>query len=272
VQIYNYAKLFGSFINASQLIDLAQEPSDRQERKMLEEAYRLLERGWARRLAYLNLRAAAGEAFDEETEKANFYPKVDGGRVLMPLQYLQDYLVKKVAAIQNNTSIHNHKEVADLKEVFDDYGIKLTPSFKGLTLNGISWSAKMGQKPKLLVHVTHEDTPLVLRFEAASELCSKFLNVIQALELRKGDVFDLDVEAVDPAIEANKRAGKQVKEAGKYVNHNLTVTCNGHVNYGRPQKGTRFVQKLTIEQLEVIFQTARHIVDEPVPQRKAYRA
>ena len=117
MKLFNYLKVFGAFANAQQAIPLAVEPTDRQERKMLEEANRLLDAGWIRRKEWL---AKQEEPADLDAEKAAFYPKVENGMVLMPLQYVMDFMVRKMAAIQNNVSIHNTKEVGELKEVFDD--------------------------------------------------------------------------------------------------------------------------------------------------------
>lgn len=259
MKLFNYVKVFGAFANAQQVIDLPLEPKDRQEKKMLEEAQRLLDAGWARRLAWLEKREAeADEAVDYEAEKATFYPKVVGDRIHVPLQYLQDFMVKKMAAMQNNVSIHNTKEVAELKEVFDDYNVELTASFKGLVFDYVNWTAKAAQKPKLLVHAQAADgEAVVIRFEAAGELCQKFLNALLALKLQPGQAFDLSVEAVDPAIEKNKKAGRKVADLGKYVNHNLVVTVAGISHTGHPPKGTRFVQKPTIADLERLFRQAQ---------------
>ncbi|MES4787738.1 MAG: hypothetical protein C4294_20170, partial [Nitrospiraceae bacterium] len=158
MKLFNYAKVFGAFINAMQLIPLPVEPTDRQEKKMLEEANRLVDAGWVRRKVWLEKRDAEGdERVDFDAEKAAFYPKVEAGTVFMPLQYVQDFMVKKMAAMQNNVSIHNTKEVAELKEVFDEYKVGRFPSFKGLVFDFINWSAKEGQKPKLLVHAKDAD-------------------------------------------------------------------------------------------------------------------
>jgi hypothetical protein len=262
MRLFNYSKLYGAFINSSQLIKLSLSPKDRQERKMLEEANELIARGWVRRMAYLQSRLdKADEKFDEQAERAAFFPQTVDGDVLMPLQYLQDYMVRKIAAVQNNTSIHNKKEVCDLKEVFDEYGVELTPTFSGLVFDHISWSARPGQKPKLMVHTTQGDVPVVIRFEAASELCQKFLNVAITVPLKKGNVLDMSVEAVDPGIARNKTAGRKVADEGKYVNHNVAITVGASTHTGHPPKGTRFVQKPTIEQLEALFQEARNATE-----------
>lgn len=259
MKLFNYVKVFGAFTNAKQIIELSVEPKDRQEKKMLEEANLLLEEDWARQMAWFEKREAeADEAFDYAAEKAAFYPKVEAGRVHMPLQYLQDYMVKKMAAIQNNTSIHNPKEVAELKEVFDDYGVELTASFKGLVFDYINWTARGDQRPKLVVHAKAADgEEIVIRFESSGELCQKFLNALMALKLQPGQAFDLSVEAVDPAIAKNKAAGRKVADLGKYVNHNLVVTVAGVSHTGHPPKGTRFVQKPTTEYMVALFRQAK---------------
>ncbi|KVP97909.1 hypothetical protein WJ96_04885 [Burkholderia ubonensis] len=268
MKLFNYLKLFGAFTNAQQVIALPVEPKDRQEKKMLEEANRLVDAGWTRRQTYLESRELeGGEAVDLDAEKAAFYPKVEDGTVFMPLQYVQDFMVRKMAAIQNNVSIHNTKDVADLKEIFGDYNVELTASFKGLVFDFINWTAKPGQKPKLLVHAKEADgEEVVIRFEAAGELCQKFMMALLELKLQPGQAFDLSVEAVDPAIEKNRRAGKKVADTGLYVNHNMVLTVGGKTHSGHPPKGTRFVQKPTIEYMEALFRQAQ---DATLPKQKA---
>jgi len=259
MKLFNYAKVFGAFINAMQLIPLPVEPTDRQEKKMLEEANRLVDAGWVRRKVWLEKRDAEGdERVDFDAEKAAFYPKVEAGTVFMPLQYVQDFMVKKMAAMQNNVSIHNTKEVAELKEVFDEYKVGRFPSFKGLVFDFINWSAKEGQKPKLLVHAKDADgEEVVIRFEAAGELCQKFMMALLDMQLQPGQVFDLSVEAVDPAIEKNRKAGKKVADTGLYVNHNMVLTVGTKTHTGHPPRGTKFVQKPTIEFMEALFRQAQ---------------
>lgn len=268
MKLFNYLKVFGAFTNAQQLIELPAEPKDRQEKKMLEEANRLLDAGWSRRLAWFEKRELeADEAFDLDAEKEAFFPKVEDGVIRMPLQYVQDFMVKKMAAMQNNVSIHNTKEVAELKEVFADYGVELTPSFKGLVFDFINWTAKPGQKPKLLVHAKDASgEEVVIRFEAAGELCQKFLNAVMELKLQPGQAFDLSVEAVDPAIEKNKKAGRKVADPGLYVNHNLVLKVGEVSHTGHPPKGTRFVQKPTMEYMEALFRRAQTLTQ---PDQKA---
>lgn len=259
MKLFNYLKVLGAFTDGYQPIMLAVEPKDRQEKKMLEEAYQLLAASTDRRIAFLEKRAAeAGEDFDAEAERAAAQPKVDGGQVAMPLQYVQDYMIRKIAAIQNNVSIHDTKDVAELKEVFEEYGVELVSSFKGLIFDFINWTAKPGQKPKLLVHAKDaNDEEVVIRFEAAGELCQKFLNAALALSLKPGQAFDLSVEAVDPAIERNKKAGKKVADVGRFVNHNLNLVVGANSHSGHPPKGTKFVQKPTLEYMEALFRQAQ---------------
>jgi hypothetical protein len=269
MKLFNYLKLFGAFTNGQQLIALPVEPKDRQERKMLEEANELVANGWERRRAFLEKRELeGGEAVDFEAEKAAFFPKVEDGTVHMPLQYVQDYMVRKMAAIQNNTSIHNAKEVAELKEIFGDYSVESTSKFTGLIFDFVNWTAKPGQKPKLLVHAKEagSDEEVVIRFEAAGELCQKFMMALLELKLQPGQAFDLSVEAVDPAIEKNRKAGKKVADTGLYVNHNLVLKVGGKSHSGHPPKGTRFVQKPTIEYMEALFRQAQ---DATTPKQKA---
>lgn len=261
MKLFNYAKVFGAFINAMQLIPLPVDPKDRQEKKMLEEANRLIDAGWTRRLQWLEKRdaeAEPNERVDFDAEKAAFYPKVEDGIVYMPLQYVQDYMVKKMAAMQNNVSIHNTKEVAELKEVFDEYKVERFPSLKGLVFDFINWTAKEGQKPKLLVHAKDADgEDIVIRFEAAGELCQKFMMALLDMQLQPGQVFDLAVQAVDPAIEKNRKAGKKVADTGLYVNHNMVLTVGTKTHTGHPPRGTKFVQKPTIEFMEALFRQAQ---------------
>lgn len=251
MKLFNYAKLFGAFIDAHQVIQLSVEPTDRQEKKMLEEAIRLLDAGWARKVAYLEKQ----DDVDMDAEKVAFYPAIADGKIAMPLQYVQDYMVKKMAAVQNNTSIHDQKSVAELKEVFDDYGVQMTASLS-LVFSSINWSEKPGQKPKVLVHAKDADgEDVCVRFEAAGELAQKFLNAALALKLQPGTAFSMTVEAVDPAIAKNAKAGKTVADTGKYVNHNILVETASGSHTGHPPKGEKFVQKPTMEQMEVLFQT-----------------
>lgn len=259
MKLFNYAKVFGTFIDAMQIIPLPVEPTDRQERKMLEVAKELLDAGWGRKHAWLVKQDAESDVrVDFDAEKAAFYPKVENGIIQMPLQYVQDYMVRKIAAIQNNVSIHNTKEVADLTEVFSDYKVVQVRGFKGAVFDFINWSAKPGQKPKLLVHAkdaSGED--MVIRFEAAGELCQKFMMALLELQLQPGQVFDLSVEAIDPAIEKNRRAGKKVADTGLYVNHNMVLTIGTKSHTGHPPRGTKFVQKPTIEYMETLFKQAQ---------------
>lgn len=260
MKLLNYVKPMGRFTNANQLIAISLDTKDRQEKKMLEEAQELVAKRIERAVAYSIEKAAkAGEDFDEAAERAALTPLVEDGQVFMPLQYLQEYMTRKMAAIQNNVSIHNTKDVGELVSVFNDFGVELISELKGLIFDHIGWSARPGQKPKLMVHAKEaDDTPVVIRFEAASELCQKFLNSAITFKLKPGTVFDLAVEAVDPAIEKNKRAGKKVSDLGVYVNHNLSLTVAGEVQTGHPPKGTRFLQKPTLEQLEILFRQARN--------------
>lgn len=264
MKLFNYAKVFGTFINAMQLIPLPVEPKDRQERKMLEVANELIAAGWTRRLAWLEKQDAQGdERVDFEAEKAAFFPKIEDGIVYMPLQYVQDYMVRKIAAIQNNVSIHNTKEVADLTEVFTDYKVVQVRGFKGVVFDFINWTAKPGQKPKLLVHAKDADgEDMVIRFEAAGELCQKFMMALLELQLQPGQVFDLSVEAIDPAIEKNRKAGKKVADTGLYVNHNMVLTVDSKSHTGHPPRGTKFVQKPTMEYMETLFKQAQMATQE----------
>jgi hypothetical protein len=277
MKLFNYSKVFGAFTNAQQVIMLSVEPSDRQERKMLEEANKLIDASWARRYAFLEKRNAESDdpstVVDLVAEREAFYPKVLGEKVGIPLQFLQDFMVKKIAAMQNNVSIHNVKEVAELREVFMDYGVELYPAFNGLTYDYLNWTARDLQKPKLLVHCKDaEGEDVVIRFEAAGELCQKFLNAVLELSFVPGTIFDMSFEAIDPAIERNKKAGKKVADPGKYVNHNIVVTVDGLSHTGHPPKGTRFVQKPTMEHMERLFRQAQEASsDKAKPQGQTQR-
>lgn len=262
MKLLNYSKLFGAFTDAQQLLPLVAEPpkTDRQNIKMLEEAYRLIDLGWPRRVEWLTKRKETkDEDFDLDAERAAFYPKVEAGIVHMPFQYVMDYMVRKIAALQNNTSIHNTKDVQELREIFDMYGVALYPRLENIEFSHLNWSARKDQKPKLMVHGKDADGDICIRLEAAGELCQKFMNAAIDLNLQPGQHFNLATEAVDPAIERNKKAGKKVADPGKYVNHNLSLTVleTGVIHTGHPPKGTRFVQKPTIEYLESLFRKAQ---------------
>lgn len=258
MKLFNYLKVFGAFTNANQVILLATEPADRQERKMLEEANRLLDAGWSRRVEWLSKQAEkSGDPVDLDAEKAAFYPAIQDGKIAMPLQYVQDFMVRRMAAAQNNTSIHDAAALKELKEVFDTYAVELVPAFTGLVFASLNWSEKFGQKPKVLLHAkTADGEDVCVRFEAAGELAQKFLNAAIALALQPGDVFDMSVEAVDPAIAKNARAGKKVADEGKYVNHNLLVKVDTQSHTGHQPKGEKFCQKPTMEQMAELFDAA----------------
>lgn len=260
MKLFNYAKSLGVLLDAHQPITLSKAPSDRQERKMLEEAHLLINKGWERRLAWLTSRRdEKEEEFDEAAERTAFFPVEQDGNILMPFQYVMDYMVRKMAALQNNVSIHNTKEVGELREVFNDYGVQLHPALSNIEFSHINWSARERQKPKLMVHGKDADGDVCIRLEAAGELCQKFMHAAIALNLQPGQHMNLAFEAVDPAIERNKKAGKKVAETGKYVNHNIVVTVleTGVVHTGKPPQGTPYVQKYTIEQLEALFRKAQ---------------
>lgn len=277
MKLFNYSKVFGAFTNAQQLISLPVESSDRQERKMMAEAAEAIDRSWARRLEFLTKRDAESSTdehkFDVEVERKAFYPVTDGSTVGIPLQFLQDFMVKKMAAMQNNVSIHNVKEVGELKEIFEQYGVQLFPTFKGLVFEYLNWTARDRQKPKLLVHCKDsENDDVVIRFEAAGELCQKFLLATLELGFKPGTIFDLSFEAVDPAIERNRKANKKVADPGKYVNHNIVVTVAGKTHTGHPPRGTRFEQKPTMELMERMFQQARDASSDGQGQSQGQRS
>ncbi|WP_087864889.1 hypothetical protein [Comamonas thiooxydans] len=261
MKLFNYQKIFGAFVDGYQLISIAENTSDRQEKKMLAEALELIEAAWVRRKAFLEKRAAeAGEDIDLTAEEAAFRPVLENGNYKIRLQFLADYMIRKIAAVQNNTSIHDKKECAELKEVFEDYGVQLIPEFKGLAFDFINWTAKPGQKPKLLVHAKDSaGEEVVIRFEAAGELCQKFLNAAMEFKVKPGQLFDLAVEAVDPAIERNKKLGKAVVDVGRFVNHNLVLTVGEKTHTGHPPKGTKFLQKPTLEYMEDLFRKVQAV-------------
>lgn len=262
MKLFNYSKLFGAFTNAQQLLELDAnpDPKDRQNTKMLAEARSLLDAGWARRVAWLTKRKEEkDEDFDLDAKRAAFFPKEENGKIYMQLQYVLDYIVRKIVALQNNTSIHNTDDVAELREVFDQYGVGRYPKLENIEFSHLNWSAREGQKPKLMIHGKDADGDVCIRLEAAGELCQKFMNAAIDLNLQPGQHFNMAVEAVDPAIERNKKAGKEVATPGKYVNHNMVLTIleTGVIHTGHPPKGTRFVQKPTIEQLEALYRKAQ---------------
>lgn len=261
MKLFNYLRMLGVFTDGYQRITLPKESSDRAMRRMLAEGQSLSESAIARRREYVAARAEkSGTEVDavqlEQMLDALACKDMGNGTISLPLQFVQDNMVRRLAAVQNNASIHSTEDVKEVKSVFAEYGVQTVQSFRGLTLSGLSWSEKPGQKPKVLVHATDANgEQTVIRFEAAIELASKFLQACQALDLREGGSFDLKVEAVDPAIERNKRVGKQVAKLGVYVNHNMLVRSRGILHDGRPPKGERFVQKPTMEQVKVLFDT-----------------
>lgn len=256
MKVFNYMKVLGAFTDGRQPIVLGKDAKDRQERKMLDAARELVERGWDRRWNWLIRRSEEhGEEFDLDAERKAFFPEEDADTVAMPLQYVLDFMVRKIAAIQNNTSIHATKEVAELREVFTEYLVQLYPKLENIEFSHVAWSERERQKPKVLIHGKDEGGDVCIRLEAASELCHKFLNAALALGLSSGQHFDLQVEAVDPAIARNARAGKKVAETGKFVNHNMVLTVRETAceHTGKPPQGTPFVQKYTIEQIKDLY-------------------
>ena len=257
MKLYNYLRVSGSLTQAYQPIRVPVDPKDRQVKKMLETAQTLIDNAWARRKDRLLRQAEVtenGEPFDLEAARTAFYPVQDGEDLLIPLQYLQDYLVRRIAAVQINASIHDKDQVSELQEVFQEYGVEQVNALEGLTFKRIAWSALNGQKPKLMVHATQSDgEDVCIRFEAAVELCQKFMYAMQALQIKEGTVFSLKVWAEDPAIARNKKAGKKVADEGRFVNHNVSVTVDGKTHYGRPPEGVKFVQKPTLESMESLF-------------------
>lgn len=255
MQLFNYLRVLGKFTNAYQLIELDLEPSDRNERRMVKEALTHVDASWLRRKErLLQLEKTREEPFNYEEEEANFRPKQENGKVLMPLQFIQDFMVKRIAAVQNSASIHSKGDVEELLEVFDEYGVELFDSFESLRFERFSWTAVGRQKPKVLMHATREDeSPVCIRFEAATELAQKIMNAALDLKLIPGDLFSLSVAAEDPAFERNKRAGKKVVDEGLYVNHNLLLQVGDKSHTGHPPKGERFIQKPTMEYMENLF-------------------
>lgn len=256
MKLYNYLATIGAFTNGFQDVKIKKDTSDRQEKKMIAEAYQLMESSWNRRIARFQKMMEAGEDIDLAAEKLKFFPKEVNGEIIFPLQFVQDFIVRKIAGIQNHISIHNKKELAELSEVFAEYAIKPVRVFKDLTLERISWTAKSQQKPKLMVFAKDGEEPVCIRFEAANELSQKFLMAMLELGLKPGMKFSFKVEAVDPSIERNEKAGNNKAPIGKYVNHNLVLVLDGKRHTGHPPKGQRFNQKPTIEFMETLFTQA----------------
>jgi len=270
MNIYNYLRVLGAFTNSHQPISLPAEPTDRQERKMLDEAQKQVSLAWSRReQSLLAYQEKSGRDIDFEAEKKAFLPEYQDGKVLIRLQFLQDYMLRRIAGVQTSASIHSKDQVKELKDVFNEYGVKLRTSFSGVVLDDIRWADRAGQKPKVLIHISKGDRRACIRLEAVAELAQKFLNAVADLGLVQGSVFDLRVAAEDPAVERNKRAGKKVMEPGRYVNHNLWLTSDGHMHDGRPPKGVRFLQKPTLEQMERLFHQVVQANMNPEQQRKA---
>lgn len=148
MKLYNYLATIGAFTNGFQDVKIKKDTSDRQEKKMIAEAYQLMEASWNRRIARFQKMMEAGEDVDLAAEKLKFFPKEVNGEIIFPLQFVQDFIVRKIAGIQNHMSIHNKKELAELREVFAEYAIKPVRVFKDLTLERISWAGKKSTKTK----------------------------------------------------------------------------------------------------------------------------
>lgn len=295
MQQFNYVKALGSFLNAMQPITIATEPSDRDGKKMLaafnDGFAKVLNRGLTR---FKSANQGASEA-DIEAEKKRLTDDVikpaGEGKISVPLQYLQDYLIRKMASVQNNVSMHDTDSVAELREVLGEYQIVEHRQFKDMTFSNVFWTAKEGQKPKVLLFCDSADREnMCIRFEAAGELAQKILHAVQSLNLQTGSKFSLDFSTEDPAVRRNgerdklrnlKKSGV-ISEAdekrlggmgnnekeGVFVNHNMLVTAEvgGQVvtHTGKPPKGTPFVQKMTVEAMEALYKSvARGIVRAP---------
>lgn len=262
MHVYNYIRTLGAFINSAQVIDLPAAPVDRGEKKMLAEAQRMWESAWDRKQARLREQMAKGEDVDMVAENEQSVPRVRDGRIQVPLQFLQDYLIRRIAAVPAQASIHTRQAVADLKEVFAEYGVHTRSIFEALTFEGFGWQEREGQKPKLLVFAREtlsdgEVVPVCVRFEATMELAQKFLYAAQELALQPGQAFGMRFSAVDPAIERNRKAGKEVAPVGKYVNHEITVQKANAEHHGKPPAGVRFQQKMSEQEMRNLYQIAR---------------
>lgn len=253
MRLFNYLRVLGAFVDGYQMVTLPAAPKDRQELRMLNDAKALIAKRWEARELALEALRAKGEEVDMAKEKADFFPQEGDGTITIRQQYLHDNMVKRVAALQNNASIHNPDDVKELLSVFEMYGIALHREFKNFVFERISWAAKAKQKPKLLVHGSLDDEPCCIRFEAGNELCQKFLHFILNAEPTPGDVLYIRVEAEDPAIRRNREAGTNKMEVGKFVNHNLEVRYKGKSYNG---KGGSFKQKPTLELLETMYKQA----------------
>lgn len=258
MQLFNYLRVLGAMTDSLQLIEVDANPRDRQEKRMISNAISLMEAGWGRREVRLKERAAKfpDAEIDWDAERARMSPQeVEGGKLLIPLQYLENWLVRRIAAVQANASIHSIDEVTELKEVFSEFGVKTYNSVNDFTFSRISWAASGAQKPKVLLWGETPEGPACIRFEAAGELAQKALLAIQGLGIKTGDVINVHVDAEDPSARRNKAAGKEILKPGIYVDHNLRVTRkdSGAIHFGRPPKGERFVQKPTMDHMEHLF-------------------
>lgn len=252
MNVFNYVRALGAFLNGSQLIRIAAEPADRQDRKMLAEAFEKMEAHWVNREAFFEKRILAGDEYDIDAEKKAFFPVAKDGFFEIQLQFLQDFMIRNIAGAQNNVSIHDAKAIAELRAVLDEFKVKTYSRFKGVTFDKVNWTANGQQKPKLLIHLKKADAEHCIRLEAATELCPKFIVAALEMNLVPGDVFDLEFKAEDPAIYRNQQAGKKVAEVGKYVNHNIKLTKGSRYHTGR-QTGRKFEQKQTIEVVEAMY-------------------
>jgi hypothetical protein len=264
MKLFNYLRLLGVFTDGYQRILVDAEPADRTVRRVLEEAKTASELAIRRRSARLaeiaQKEGTPADAASIEAQCADIaILEGPAGKLSVPLQFLQDGLVRRLAGVQNNACIHDDKDVAEVHSVFKEFGIQTVTTLTGLTFGRMTWSELPGQKPKLMLHAQAGDEPVVIRLEAASELAPKFLLASQAVGLRAGDLFDLKVEAVDPAAARNQKAGREVMKPRVYVNHNLRLRSHGLVHDGHPPKGERFQQKRTMEQMERLFDEVRNL-------------
>ena len=197
-----------------------------------------------------------GEILEEEARLAilaDFDPAVNTDKTGVPLQYLLGEL-RGLAGLVQTASIHSTEKVAEFKQLMEEMGIACIKSFVNLKFLKIGWSAQLNQRPKAMLFAEAEDGQiLVMRFEGVSESGIKMLHAVEQTELKAGDIFSLAVDAIDPAVSRNEKAGKEVSPVGRYVNHNLVVTntTSGKTSQGRP--AGPFVQKVTEIEAKALF-------------------
>ena len=286
---FDYMKSTGSFLEATQKVSL--DKSSELFEDVLDSTTginREKERVRARIEADTELNAEEKAARIEElfAEMISDDP-ANPEKALVQFRYVAGVLRGR-AGVQTQTSIYDTAVMEKFRKLLTKYGMVEHREFENLTFEGINWSAKGRQLPKVLLFATDSTGELCnIRFEAANELAQKILRAISEARIQPGQVFSIKFEAQNPVtvhqaaidkLEALQAAGvisdeqssrleymkKHPKKEGT-VDHVLTLTTlvdgKRFESLGRPPKGEKFQQKMTMEDMEAMFKRINRAID-----------